>query len=352
MEKISIKDLAFDEFFKGQVSSFSNKNLIPARIVQVERDRYKIISEFGESNAILKKSKFFVEGVLLESFAVGDFVLILKNPSGDDVIYELLERKSKFSRQDTFNGIEQIVAANFDYVFIVVSLNQDFNIKRIERYLTASWDSGGSPVIVLTKADLCDKVDEYVEELKDIVFGLPIIPVSSYTLEGIDNLKKYMEAGKTIVLLGSSGVGKSSLVNAITGENIMKVKDIREDDAKGRHTTTHRELIILENKSMVIDTPGMRELGMWSNSEGLDSTFPDIEELACQCKFRDCKHTSEPGCAVLKAIEDGRLSKDKLKSYQKLRKEIEYSIRKDKINETLKRKAEKKALSKQIKKLK
>lgn len=331
MNRIDIKDYGYTEFYEKQVQEFGivEKELIPGRVVEVHKDQYKIITEYGETDATLKGSIFYNDRFTKEFPTVGDFLLVKNNPMGEDVIYEVLQRKSKFSRMDSWNRKEQLVAANFDYVFITVSLNHDFNIKRIERYLACAWQSGATPVMVLTKKDLCEDCDEIIAQLEEIAFGVDIMPVSSYTGEGILELDKYIKPGKTIVFLGSSGVGKSSLVNAIAGNEIMKVNEIREDDSKGRHTTTHRQLSILKDNTMVIDTPGMREMEMWDAQEGIDETFSEIEELSKQCKFNDCSHNKEPNCAVKQAIENGTLSEKRYKNYIKMQKEAVYAKNKE-----------------------
>lgn len=322
-----IENFGYNDFYRIQEATLNSqeKGLIPGRVIEVQREQYKIITNEGERAAKLKGSLFYNEAVVSTYPAVGDFVLVKHNPLGEDIIHYVLERKSKFSRLDSFNEIEQVVATNFDYVFIMTSLNNDFNVRRIERYLASAWESGAIPVILLTKADLCSDYSEYVEKIEEIAFGVTIVPISSVTGEGVEKLHEFIKPGKSIVFLGSSGVGKSSLVNAISGEEVMKVSDIREDDSKGRHTTTHRQLIMLDGGTMIIDTPGMRELGMWNASEGLDTTFSDIEELAEKCRFNDCSHSGEPGCAIQAALEDGALKQARWESYIKLRKEIRYA---------------------------
>lgn len=305
---------------------------IPARITAVHKERYEIICEYGQTFGRLKASIYFGEGN--ESFpTVGDFVLIQHNCSGDSQIIKTLERKSKFARND-FSGHaagyvktvkEQVVAANFDYVFIMASLNYDFNLKRIERYLTLAWQSGAIPVVVLTKADLTDDFTEKARSVEKIAADTGVYAVSAKTGYGINRLSEYLKPHKTIVFLGSSGVGKSSLVNALAGEEIMAVNEIREDDSRGRHTTTHRQLIMLSSGVIIIDTPGMRELGMWDVSTGLGEAFGDVERYLGQCRFSDCRHQTEPGCAIRAAISNGELPPGRWESYLQLKQEAEFS---------------------------
>jgi ribosome biogenesis GTPase len=334
MSTIDMRNFGYTSFYERQIEELNiqGEELIPGRVTEVHKEQYKIVTEYGEKSAKLKGSLFYNDKLTNIYPAVGDFVLVKYNPQGEDIIYKVLERKSKFSRLDSWNNIEQLVAVNFDYVFIMVSLNYDFNIKRIERYLTVAWQSGGMPVVILTKADLCDDFTAQLRQVEKIAAGISIIPVSSVTGMGIDELSDYVKPGKTIVFLGSSGVGKSSLVNAIAGEEIMKISSIREDDSKGRHTTTHRQLIMLSPGAMIIDTPGMRELGMWDVSDGLDVAFSEIDELSKNCKFRDCSHEKEPGCAVKAALESGELTKERWNNYIKLKKEARFAQRKEDIS--------------------
>lgn len=221
--------------------------------------------------------------------------------------------------------LEQVVAANFDYVFIMCSLNHDFNVSRIQRYLAAAWQSGGVPVIILTKTDLCKDYSEKLEQVQKVFAAVEIIPVSAKTGDGLKDLSVYLGKGKTLVFLGSSGVGKSSLVNALAGSEVMKVNEIREEDSKGRHTTTHRQLIKLSDGTLIIDTPGMRELSLWDAGEGLGELFSDVEDLFSECKFSNCRHETEPGCAVKLAIEAGTLSSEHWQDYRKLKGEAKFT---------------------------
>lgn len=293
---------------------------IPARVTAVHKERYEIVSAYGETYARLKTKEYYGG---CEAFpTVGDFVMVDYNPSGDSRIIATLPRRTFFSRRDPDKGRgEQAVAANFDYVFIMQSLNLDFNPKRLERYLALAWQSGAVPVVVLTKADLAEDCGEYVRETERVAVGVDIRVVSARTGDGLDGLSGYLRTGKTIVFLGSSGVGKSSLVNVLAGEEIMAVNSIREDDSKGRHTTTRRQLLMLKSGAMIIDTPGMRELGMWDISGGLGGAFADVEKFIGKCRFRDCSHDREPGCAVKAAIASGQLDISRWESYRDLKEE-------------------------------
>ncbi|MBP3337888.1 MAG: ribosome small subunit-dependent GTPase A [Lachnospiraceae bacterium] len=301
-----------------------NLTLIPARVTAVHRERYEVVCEYGETYARLKTKEYYVD---FEEFpTTGDFVLINYIANGDSQIVKTLKRKTFFSRLDPTPGRgEQAVAANFDYVFIMQSLNHDFNEKRLERYMTLAWQSGATPIIVLTKADLVENYEECVNATSQVAPGVEVHVVSSQSGYGMEQLEKYLQPENTVVFLGSSGVGKSSLVNVLAGEELMSVNDIREDDSKGRHTTTHRQLIMLKSGAMIIDTPGMRGLGMWDVSIGLDAAFEDVEKHMGKCRFSDCKHMNEPGCAINQAIDEGLLSLERWESYIKLKNEARYS---------------------------
>lgn len=304
----------------------------PARVVAVHKERYALVCEYGEIYGRLKPSVYYKDKA--ETFpTVGDFVLINYNSAGDSQIVKTLERRTKFSRND-FSGHaaayvktvkEQVVAANFDYVFIMQSLNHDLNKGRLERYLTLAWQSGAVPVVILTKADLTPDAEEHRNIVRKVAVGCEVYAISAKTGFGMDALSIYLQPGKTIVFLGSSGIGKSSLVNALAGDEIMSVKEIREDDSRGRHTTTHRQLIMLDNGTMIIDTPGMRELGMWDADEGIGEVYADVEQYIGTCKFSDCRHKTEPGCAIQNAIERGTLSPERWESYQKIKHEVKFA---------------------------
>lgn len=304
----------------GVIPDFDNRPGIPARVTAVHKDRYQIVCTHGETYARLKTREYFLDG---EAFpTTGDFVMIEYVPNGDSRILSTLPRRTYFSRRDPDKGRgEQAVAANFDYVFLMQSMNMDFNPKRLERYLTLTLQSGAVPVVVLTKADLAEDVSGYLAEVGRVAAGVDIHIISARTGRGMEGLRRYLVPGKTVVFLGSSGVGKSSLINALAGREIMTAGEIREADSKGRHTTTHRQLLMLPGGVMVIDTPGMRELGMWGVDGGLEEAFADMERYLGKCRFRDCRHDREPGCAIRQAIETRELDAARWESYQKLKAE-------------------------------
>ena len=304
----------------GIVPNTQNLPGTPARVTAVHKERYEIVCEHGTIHARLKTKEYYVD---TQDFpTTGDFVMINYIPNGDSQIIATLPRRTYFSRREPGPiPRDQAVAANFDYVFIMQSLNLDFNPKRLERYLTLAWQSGATPVILLTKADLVENYWDYLTQVERVAAGVNTHVVSAHTGYGLERLNAYLQPGKTVVFLGSSGVGKSSLVNALAGEEIMTVNGIREDDSKGRHTTTHRQLIRLKSSVMIIDTPGMRELGMWDISEGLGDAFADVEQFIGKCRFSDCRHESEPGCAIKAAIATGELDAERWESYRKLSEE-------------------------------
>lgn len=304
---------------------------VVARVSEVQREQYTVLSQFGETKAKLK-GKFYRDNWTQAYPVVGDYVTISYIENGVSMIEEICERSSYFSRTD-FSGHaagyvktvkEQVLAANFDYVFILVSMNHDFSENRIARYISTALKSGGKPVVILTKADMCDDVESYIKKVKDISSSIDVIAISAQSGYGMKQIDDYLEAGKTFVFLGSSGVGKSTLVNAVAGEDIMTVSGIREKDSKGRHTTTHRQLIVLPSQVTIIDTPGIRELGMWDAKEGIDETFSDVVELISRCKYSDCSHRNEPGCAVKEAIEEGSLTVERFQAYSQLVNENEW----------------------------
>ncbi|WLR57341.1 ribosome small subunit-dependent GTPase A [Mesobacillus subterraneus] len=306
--------------------------LLPGRITEVRRERFTVMTECGEVTAVLK-GVFYHSAETREDFpCVGDFVLLQYNESGNSLIVTVLPRYSKYSRADDSGHaagyaktlLEQVVATNFDYVFILSSLNRDFNVTRIMRYLTQARQSSGQPVIILTKADLVEDYNLPITEVTQSIPEVPVHVISSHTGLGLNELDTYLMPGKTVVFLGMSGVGKSSLLNALMEKDVMKVQAIREVDSRGRHTTTHRQLFMLPSGAMVIDTPGMRELGLFDAEEGIRAGFNDVEELFTHCRFTDCRHQTEPGCAVLTALSDGSLLRERWEHYLAQQHENKY----------------------------
>lgn len=323
MNQDNLKNIGLTETFYQAAKAFDN--LFIGRVSSQAKNLYRVITAKDEIIAEISGKYRYRAQQATDYPAVGDFVMVdrLTNTQGTAVIEQLLPRQTVFARKQAGNqASEQIIAANIDTVFICMSLNEDYNLRRLERYLTIAWDSGATPVVVLTKADLAANIELKLAEIGEIAIGVDVLTTSSVTHEGDDAMKKYLYQGQTVAFIGSSGVGKSTLINQLLGKNLLATKAIRVDDDKGRHTTTRRELIPLPAGGVVIDTPGMRELGIIHAD--LAHSFTDVEVLARQCKFNDCTHTQEPGCAVQQALREGTLAPERLASYRKLKKEAQY----------------------------
>lgn len=320
MFNIEMKDLGLNDFFLKEVKHYEGLHV--ARVSSLSKGIYKLITDQGElKGEVSGKFRFKATGTRHYP-TVGDFVMI-KRTDGNSIIQHMLSRKSLLVRKEAGMTQEtQLIAANIDKIFICMSLNNDFNLRRMERYLSIAWDSGAIPVIVLTKADLCINIEVMLEEVSKISIGVDVIVTSSVDNEGFEPVKNYLSSGQTVAFIGSSGVGKSTLINALLGQKLIETRDIRNDD-KGKHTTTRRELFLISGLGVVIDTPGMSELGV--QSVDLSKSFSDIGELIKQCKFNDCQHKSEPGCTVQKAIKDGELSNKRFENYRKLEREAKHA---------------------------
>jgi ribosome biogenesis GTPase len=321
-----LQTLGWDEYFAGAFEPYKHQGLAVGRVTEEHRGAYKVATEEEEVWAEIVGRIRHEATSRADYPAVGDWVVLEKLANEKRAsIQVVLPRRSKFSRKAAGkNAEEQIVATNIDTVFLVQALNQDFSLRRLERYLVVAFESGASPVIILNKADACEDAEEKKREVETIAFATPVHVISAKFEQGIEQLQPYLGVGRTIAFLGSSGVGKSTLINRLIGEDRQKVKEARESDAKGRHTTTHRELIVLESGGLLIDTPGMRELQLWDAGEGLTDNFADIEEFAAECYFNDCKHEREPNCAVKAALESGELDAKRFENYKKMQKELEF----------------------------
>lgn len=322
---MSLPSLGWNARFEESFTEHRTRGLIPARVAREDRDRYVVLDESGARPAELAGRLRHEARTRADMPAVGDWVAVRPGAASPAIIEAVLPRTSAFVRKDVGDAaIEQVVAANVDTVFLVSGLDLDYNPRRIERYLAAAWESGATPVVVLNKADLDPDRDARVAEVEALAPGAAVIAVSALEGDGIAALEPWLQPGRTVALLGSSGVGKSTLVNALLGEERLATGAVRAHDSRGRHTTTHRELVVLPGGALLLDTPGMRVLKLWGDEGSVDVAFPEIASLAEGCRFRDCRHESEPGCAVLAAEADGTLAADRLASWRKLQREAHW----------------------------
>ncbi|MFK7847738.1 MAG: ribosome small subunit-dependent GTPase A [Rhodothermales bacterium] len=324
---MTLDTLGWTPFFADAFNQLNLEGTIAARVFRQDKQSYLVVNERGEYTATLLGRLLYAEDVDLPT--VGDWVAIEPFDGEQAVVHDLLPRFSEFARKEVGQKTRrQVVAANVNTVFLVSGLDKDFNLRRIERYLIQTVSSGAKPIIVLNKVDLCDDLQAHIAEVERIATGVDIISLSATEGSGIDQLHALMAPGETVAFIGSSGVGKSSLVNRLVGYEYLKTGAVREDDSRGRHTTSHRELVVLPTGGLVMDTPGMRELQLWGDEDDLNEVFDDINLLSANCRFNDCQHESEPGCAILEAIERGDIDEDRYLSYQKLKREIAFMDRK------------------------
>ena len=323
---MNLEDLGWDAFFADAFQPYAADNLIPARVSARHHGPCELFTELGRMGG-LPAGKLSDD----ELPAVGDWVAVRPLDGERKALIEaVLPRRTSFTRKEAWQRtVAQVVAANVDTVFVVTAFGGDLNPRRLERYLTAAWDSGSSPVIVANKRDVSTDPELELMEVEPVTMGVPVHAVSAVTGEGLEALDAYLERGRTIALLGSSGVGKSTLVNRFAGRELLPTAEISAN-GRGRHTTSHRELVPLPSGALLLDTPGMRELQLWAGEEVLDTTFAEISELAGQCKFSDCAHEREPGCAIRRALADGTLSRERWDSFCKLQRELRaLALRKD-----------------------
>ena len=316
MTRPNLERLGWNDELARQFEAHAS-GLEPGRVAVQHRGSWEVVTERGESLVEIT-GRLHHDAEPGELPVVGDWVGLR-----DGLIDAVLPRASKFSRKTPWTQVsEQVLVANVEVAFLVMGLDErDYNVRRLERYLTTAWEGGAEPVIVLNKADLATDLEAQVAETESIAFGVPVHAVSAETGQGVEELRRHLAGNRTAALLGSSGVGKSSLINRLLGEERFRIADVRSD-GRGRHTTTHRELVAVPGGGVIIDTPGLRELQLWETDEGLDQAFLDVADLILQCRFSDCEHRTEPGCAIKAALADGSLSKERWESYLKLQREL------------------------------
>jgi ribosome biogenesis GTPase len=349
-----LKTLGWDSFFEKEFEPFKNEGYGVGRVALEHKGGYRLYTESGEIPAEITGRVRFEAAGRADFPAVGDWVVITIQPTEAKAsIHVILPRKSKFSRKIAGSVTdEQIVATNIDTVFLIQSLDKNYNLRRLERYLVLALESGADPVIILSKADVCESVEERRLEVEAIAPAVPVHAISTKMGEGLEQLNAYIGAGRTIAFLGMSGVGKSTLINRLVGRDVQKVREVRAHDDRGVHTTRHRELVVLPTGGLLVDTPGMRELQLWDVGEGLSDSFTDVETIAAQCRFSNCTHRQEPDCAVREAVENKSLDSKRLENYLKMGKELEHLESRQDTKVQLKRKERDRKFHKEYNKVK
>ncbi len=327
---MSLEDYGWSDFFSQYYDEYREQGLCPGRITLVHRGIYRLQTGEAEIDASTTGRLRHLADDASQFPVVGDWVACrVDETSSMALIQQILPRKTKLSRKVAGDRTEeQVVAANVDTVFLVMGLDGDFNLRRMERLLTTSWEGGVLPVIVLNKEDLASDPEARRRDVEAIAPGVPVLMLSALEGRGMDQLQSFLRECETVALIGSSGVGKSTLINRLLGSEQMRTRDVRAGDDRGRHTTTHRQMFRLPGGGLLIDNPGIREVQLWGSEGGLQTSFEDIEGLATDCRFRDCTHQSEPGCAVAEAVEDRRLAPERLENFRNLQRELDYLVRK------------------------
>ncbi|MBW4696405.1 MAG: ribosome small subunit-dependent GTPase A [Aphanocapsa lilacina HA4352-LM1] len=325
---MNLNPFGWDGFFAQAFAGYPEHEYAPGRVIAEHRGGYGVATEMGEVAAAVSGRLRHAAHGPADFPAVGDWVVLERRElPARGLIQAVLPRKSRFARRAAGGPSEaQLVAANVDVLFLVSGLDGDFNVRRIERYLVLAWESGANPVIVLNKADVCGELEERVRAVERVAPGVPVVAVSAAS-GSLECLAPWLASGRTVALLGSSGAGKSTIANRLLGCPLQAVGAVREDDSRGRHTTTARQLLQLPGGALLIDTPGMRELQLLAGEDSLETAFADVEALASRCRFRDCRHTNEPGCAVQAALLAGELEAARLESYRKLQREAAFEAR-------------------------
>ena len=322
---MTLSELGWNDQFAAAYEPWRSKaHVHPGRVAIEFNQIFRIYVDDGELDAVTAgRLKHRARG-RAELPAVGDWVAVRKRPEEDrGVILGILPRRSAFTRRAAGDVTgEQVVAANVDVVYVVMGLDRDYNLRRLERYLLMARESGASPVILLTKPDLCPDLSAHLRDVTTLAGDTVVHVVNPRLGEGLERLGEHLAPGRTAALLGSSGVGKSTIINRLAGADIQRTREVRASDSRGRHTTTHRELVVLPDGGLIVDTPGMRELQLWDAGGAVRETFDEIEALAPQCHFADCRHRDEPRCAVKAAVADGTIAADRLESYLKLQEEL------------------------------